>query len=45
MERSDSIVTEEEEEEEEEHIRTALHTCGCPDWAIKKVKEQQKKNY
>ena len=43
MERSDSIVTEEEDhKQEEEHkvIRTALHTCGYPDWAIKKVKEQ-----
>ena len=41
LERSDSIVTEEEDrKQEEEHIRTALHTCGYPDWAIKKVKEQ-----
>ena len=41
MERSDSIVTEEEDrKQEEEHIRTALHTCGYPDWGIKKVKEQ-----
>ena len=41
MERSDSIVTEEEDrKKEEEHIRTALHTRGYPDWAIKKVKEQ-----
>ena len=41
MERSDSIVTEEEDrKQEEEHIRTALYTCGYPDWAIKKVKEQ-----
>ena len=39
LERSDSIVTEEEDrKQEEEHIRTALHTCGYPDWAIKKVK-------
>ena len=36
-----SIVTEEEDrKQEEEHIRTALHTCGYPDWVIKKVKEQ-----
>ena len=41
MERSDSIVTEEEDrKKEEEHIRTALYTCGYPNWAIKKVKEQ-----
>ena len=41
LERSDSIVTEEEDrKQEEEHVRTALHTCGYPDWAIKKVKEQ-----
>ena len=41
MERSDSIVTGEEDcKQEEEHIRTALHTCGYPDWVIKKVKEQ-----
>ena len=41
LERSDSIVTEEEDrKQEEEHIRTALHTCGYPDWAIKRVKEQ-----
>ena len=41
MERSDSIVTEEEDrKQEEEHIRTALDTCGYPDWAIKKVNEQ-----
>ena len=41
MERSDSIVMEEEDrKQEEEHIRTALHTCGSPDWVIKKVKEQ-----
>ena len=41
LERSESIVTEEEDrKQEEEHIRTALHTCGYPDWAIKKVKEQ-----
>ena len=44
MERSDSIVTEEEDrKQEEEHIRTALHTCGYPDWGIKKVKEQMKR--
>ena len=44
MERSDSIVTEEEDrKQEEEHIRTALHTCGYLDWAIKKVKEQIKR--
>ena len=44
LERSDSIVTEEEDrKQEEEHIRTALHTCGYPDWAIKKVKEQMKR--
>ena len=30
----------ERSKQEEEHIRTALHTCGYPDWAIKKVKEQ-----
>ena len=41
MERSDNIVTEEEDRKQgEEHIRTALHTCGYPDWAIKKIKEQ-----
>ena len=41
LERSDSFVTEEEDrKQEEEHIRTALHTCSYPDWAIKKVKEQ-----
>ena len=41
MERSDSLVTEEEDrKQEEEHIRTALHRCGYPNWAIKKVKEQ-----
>ena len=41
MERSDSIVTEEEDrKQEEERIRTALRTCGYPDWAKKKVKEQ-----
>ena len=41
MESSDSIVTEEEDrKQEKEHIRTVLHTCGYPDWAIKKVKEQ-----
>ena len=41
LERSDSIVTEEEDrKQEEEHIRTALHTCGYSDWAIKKVKKQ-----
>ena len=41
MERSDSIVKEEEDcKQGEEHIRTALHTCGYPEWAIKKVKEQ-----
>ncbi|CAH3017961.1 unnamed protein product, partial [Porites evermanni] len=39
LERSDSIVTEEDRKQEEEHIRTALHTCGYLDWAIKKVKE------
>ena len=26
--------------QEEEHIRTALHTCRYPDWAIKRVEEQ-----
>ena len=26
--------------QEEEHIRTALHTCSYPDWAIKRVEEQ-----
>ena len=41
MERSDSIVTaEEDRKQEEEHIRTVLYTCGYPDWAIKRVKEQ-----
>ena len=40
MERSDSIVTEEDRKQEEEHIRTALHTCGYPDSAIKRMKEQ-----
>ena len=41
MERSDSIVTEEEDRKQaEEHIKTALHTFGYPDWAIKKIKEQ-----
>ena len=42
LERSDSIVTEEEDrrQEEEEHTRTALHTYGYPDLAIKKIKEQ-----
>ena len=48
LERSDSIVTEEEDrKQEEEHIRTALHTCGYPGWAIKKVKEhnEQKESY
>ena len=41
MERSDGIVTEEEDrKQEEERIRTALRTCGYPDWAKKKVKEQ-----
>ena len=41
MERSESIATEEEDrKQEEEHIRTALHTCSYPDWAIKRVKEQ-----
>ena len=41
MERSDSIVTEgEDRKQEDEHIRTALHTLGYPDWAIKRVKEQ-----
>ena len=44
MERSDSIVTEEEDrKQEEERIRTALRTCGYPDWAIKKVKEKMKR--
>ena len=41
LKRSDSTVTEQEDrKQEEEHIRIALHTCGYPDWAIKKVKEQ-----
>ena len=41
LERSDSIVTEgEDRKQEDEHIRTALHTFGNPDWAIKRVKEQ-----
>ena len=41
MERSDSLVTEEEDrKQEEEHTRTALHTCGYQNWAIKSVKEQ-----
>ena len=41
LERSDGIVTEEEDRKlEEEHIRTALHTCGYLDWAIKRVKDQ-----
>ena len=26
--------------QEEEHIRTTLHTCSYPDWAIKRVEEQ-----
>ena len=26
-------------QQEKEHIRTALHRCDYPDWAIKKVKE------
>ena len=44
LERDDSIVTKEEDrKQEEEHIRTALHTCGYPDWAIKRVKEQMKR--
>ena len=34
LERSDSIVTEEDRKQEEDHVRTALHTCGYPDWAI-----------
>ena len=35
------IVTEvEDRKQEKEQIRTAIHTCGYPDWAIKKVKEQ-----
>ena len=41
LERIDSIVTEEEDrKQEEEHIRTALHTFGYSDWAIKRVKKQ-----
>ena len=41
LERSDSIVTEEEDrKQEEEHIRTALHTCGYPDWAIRRSKSK-----
>ncbi|CAH3122794.1 unnamed protein product, partial [Porites lobata] len=44
LERDDSIVTKEEDrKQEEEHIRTALHTCGYPDWGIKRVKEQMKR--
>ena len=30
----------EDRRKEEEHIRTALHTCGYPDWAINRVKDQ-----
>ena len=45
LERSDSIVTEEgDRKQEEEHIRTVLYTCGYPDWAIKRVKEQINRN-
>ena len=40
MERCDSIVMEEEDRKQEEEYITALHTCGYPDWAIKRVKEQ-----
>ena len=40
LERCDSIVREEDRKQEEEHTRTALHTCGYPDWALKRVKEQ-----
>ena len=41
LERSDSIITEEgDHKQDKARIRTALHTCGYPDWAIKRVKEQ-----
>ena len=39
LERSDIIVTEEGDcKQEREYIRTALYMCGCPDWALKRVK-------
>ena len=38
---SNSIITERKDRrKEEEHIRTALHTCGYPDCAINRVKDQ-----
>ena len=41
LERNDSIATEgEDSKQKKEHTRTALHTCGYPDWAKKRVKEQ-----
>ncbi|CAH3157701.1 unnamed protein product, partial [Porites evermanni] len=41
LERSDSIVPEEGDgKQEEEHIRTARHTYGYSDWAIKKLLEK-----
>ena len=41
LERNDSIATEgEDSKQEKENTRTALHTCGYPDWAKKRVKEK-----
>ena len=43
MSRCEVITSEEEHKKEEEYLKGVLIRCGCPSWALKKVKENKKR--